>query len=282
MAGAPPSPAPPAASPVPPAPPSPPPGVIYWIITEWESEEGNKDIYFQVVTPGSPAELQALKNEVERTLSAIRTVYGAPQHEGRFNEAFTKLLRLTQLGLAGPRPAPHEASAALAALQAEIVAREAGRIKNAYMVRLGVWAASLGGASAMLYFVLDQNRRWPPPEIYAYRHAFIVWTGCMAGAWASFASRKVKLGFYDLGNLEEDSISPGLRLLFAGVLTSFLLLIFATGFANVVVGGFDASRALASGSTALLVGAFSGLSEQALPAAVMQRAQAFLSGSART
>ena len=136
--------------------------------------------------------------------------------------------------------------------------------------------------SAALYFVMDQNPRLPPPEIYAYRHAFILWTGCMAGAWASFASRKVKLGFYDLGNLEEDSISPPLRLLFAAVLTAFLLLIFATGFANVVVGGFDASRILGSGSTALLVGAFAGLSEQALPAAVMQRAQAFLSTTART
>ncbi len=101
----------------------------------------------------------------------------------------------------------------------------------------------------------------------------------MAGAWASFASRKVKLGFSDLAALEEDRIEPGLRLLFAGVLTIILALIFTPGVADIHVGDFRASSILGSGSVALLIGSFAGLAEKALPSAVMARANSVITAT---
>jgi hypothetical protein len=111
---------------------------------------------------------------------------------------------------------------------------------------------------------------------YDLRNYFLLWVGCMAGAWCSFASRKVILTFFDLSRLEEDRVDPPLRLIFAGLLTGILGLIFATGFANVTVGTFNGATFLHSGTTALLIGALAGIAEQALPGAITQKAQTIL------
>ena len=148
------------------------------------------------------------------------------------------------------------------------------------MVKLGMWALVGGIVSAIAFFILDQHFSWISPRIFKYRFFLLLWSGCMAGAWVSFATRKAMLGFFDLVAVEEDRIEPALRLIFTGVLTVMLALVFTTGLANVVIGGFQASALMTSGSTAILVGAFAGLSEKALPAALMKRAQDFISASA--
>jgi hypothetical protein len=202
----------------------------YWAVSERLGKDDQKDIYFKVLTPGCPGEQQSLKNRVERTLSTLRTIYAASDPE--FNEAFAKLLTLSQVGLVGPKASVSVAEAALDSLQSEIVDREAGRVKNDYMLKLGLWALCFSIVAVILYFVLDSYGSFFSQKIYRYRTFFLLWTGCMVGAWCSFASRKVVLTFFDLGQLEEDRIDPPLRLIFAGMLTSILGLVFVTGFAN--------------------------------------------------
>jgi hypothetical protein len=249
----------------------------FWTVEERAGNDGQKDVYFGVLQKGCPTDQQHLKDEIERTLSALRTIYGAGP---KFNEAFAKLLALAQVGLVGATPATPTAQAALASLQAEVVDREAGRVKNGYMLKLGLWALGFAMLSAAAFFVLAANPCWPPEQIYRYRYFFLLWSGCMAGAWASFASRKALLGFFDLAVVEEDRIEPALRLLFTGVLTVLLAFVFTTGLANVIVGSFQASNIIRSGSTAILAGGFAGLAEKALPAAMLQRAQDFIAASA--
>jgi hypothetical protein len=220
-----------------------------------------------------------LKDEIERTLSALRAVYSVDK--AKFNEAFAKLLALAQVGLPGPTPATSIARSALDSLKAELVDREAGRIKNEYMIKLGRWALTFLTVAVFLYVLLTI---WPdrvPDRIYAYRNFLLLWSGCMIGAWCSFASRKVVLSFFDLARIEEDRVDPPLRLIFSGLLTSILGLIFATGFANVVIGTFEGAKFLNDGAVALLIGALSGMAEQALPGAIMQRAQNILPSDAR-
>jgi hypothetical protein len=166
---------------------------------------------------------------------------------------------------------------ALRALEADIIEREAGPIKNQYMRTLGIWASAFGGAGLVAYLVCDHYPTVPFDEFYRYRTVFLVWAGSMAGAWASFASRKVTLTFADLVAIEEDRIEPDLRLIFTGVLTTILALVFATGVADVEVGSFKASGLMHSGSVAILLGAFAGLAEKALPSAVMSRASSVVS-----
>ena len=98
----------------------------------------------------------------------------------------------------------------------------------------------------------------------------------MLGTWASFASRRVTLGFHDLVALEEDRVEPALRLLFAGGLTVILGLVFSSGMANIEIGSFSASGLRTSGAIAFLTGAFAGISEKALPSAILTRAKSII------
>lgn len=251
-------------------------GRVYWAVEPRTEEGGIPDIYFKLITPGCPADMLALKADIERALSSIQAIYSRSVDRSKLEEGVAKLTKLAQLGLVGNSPATPEAAAALTMFKHDIVSREAGRIKNDYMILLGKWALAFAFICAVAFFTFDRWPFLPPEQIYRYRNVMLVLTGCMAGAWASFASRKVALTFDDLAALEDDKLEPPLRLIFAGVLTVILVLVFCTGFAKVVIGGFDVSHVLTSGSVALLIGALAGLAEKALPAAMMQRATAFI------
>ena len=97
----------------------------------------------------------------------------------------------------------------------------------------------------------------------------------MMGTWASFAARKVTLTFDDLAELEQDRLSPAMRLIFTGVLTFIFALTFLTGMVQIEIGGFRTSDLMRDGVVAMLAGAFFGLLEQSLPAAIMERARTF-------
>ena len=247
----------------------------FWYVSERASEDGHKDIYFQVKKPGCPSDQQALKNEVERVLSVLKILYPDLANH-RFNDAFAKLLALSQLGLAGAKPSTLIAKSALDSLKQEVVDREAGRVKNDYMIKLGRWGILFSGVALLGYWVLSACSQALAP-LSEYRNFLLLWTGCMVGAWCSFATRKVLLTFFDLARLEEDLIEPPLRLALAGLLTTILGLVFVTGFANLVIGTFQASDFLKNATVALLTGALAGMAEKALPAAVMQRAQSAFS-----
>jgi hypothetical protein len=251
-----------------PKPPEAPGG--YWTVEPRKGQDGQPDIYFGVLKAGCPADQQRLKNEIERTLSALRVLYTGSVG-GKFEEALTKLLSLAQVGLVGQSPSTSVAEAALESLQNEIVDREAGRVKNDYMIKLGKWALAFCVAGAVLYFL--SGTEWSPSQPRDYRNFFLLWSGCMIGVWCSFAARKAVLTFFDLARIEEDRLDPPLRLIFSGMLTFILGLIFLTGFANVVVGAFEGAKFIHDGAVALLIGALSGIAEKALPVAILQRAQ---------
>ncbi len=261
----------------------------------------SQDIHFGVydIADPMPPEQQKLKNRIETTLSALKLIYNVettdPKRQARnrasFDEAFDKLFALTSLGLGQEHSKTEIADAALTSLQAEIVDREGGRVKNEYLEKLGI-PALLAALVFSLIFLAYQyipqcaahfsfcgDTKYDflfPEELHKFRHIFLVLAGCMGGTWASFAIRKVALTFYDLAIIEQDRIAPYMRLIFTGVLTTILTLIVTTGLVDIVIGGFKASSLLTSGAVAVLVGAFAGLSEQALPAAIAQRAKGFL------
>lgn len=244
----------------------------FWGVEPRDAEDGTPDINFRVLKVGAPRDQRDLKNEVERALTILKSLYRKPEDSGKLREAVSKLVALSQVGLVGLNASPVVAFDALRALESDIIERESGPIKNLYMRKLGGWAALFGGIGLLSYLVCEHLRWLPFDEFYRYRRVFLVWSGAMLGAWASFASRKVTLAFADLVALEDDKIEPQLRLIFTGSLTAILALIFSTGVADVKVGMFQASSLMHSGSVALLLGAFAGLAEKALPSAVMSRA----------
>tara|TARA_R110001606_G_scaffold74168_1_gene171744 strand:+ start:2630 stop:3703 length:1074 start_codon:yes stop_codon:yes gene_type:complete len=243
----------------------------------------DKDIFFGLRITGAPDAQLVLRSNIDRTLSALKSIYALDnssvqrytENRSRFDDAFYKLLSLAQLGMATKHADPYVANAALTTLKAEIVDREASRIKNDHMRKLGLWALVPALVCGILYLLYDEFIYWPD-EIQHYRHIFLVWIGCLAGTWVSFAARKVVLTFEDLSTLEKDRLDPPMRLIFTAMITTFFILIFTTGLINLEIGGFSSASILTSGSVALLIGALLGLSEQALPAVIMDRADNFM------
>jgi hypothetical protein len=248
----------------------------YWYVVERETDDGTLDIDFQVVDPNCPPPQRGIKQEIERDLSTINALYTTPADRRKLREAFNKLISIARVGLVGRNASPEIASDALRAFEADVLNREAGPVKNSYMRKLGMWAAGFGAAAMAAFFFCDHFPQLPATQVIEYRYFFVLWAGCMLGTWASFASRRVTLGFHDLVALEEDRVEPALRLVFAGSLTVILGLVFSTGLANVEVGAFSASGLKESGSIAFLTGAFAGISEKVLPSAILTRASNIL------
>jgi hypothetical protein len=226
-----------------------------------------------------PADQIALKAAVDDTLLTLKLIF--PGTEGqeqnsRFVEYRQRLIEIADVGLAGAQVFPTEAHLSLDKLRAEVVAREAGRVKNSYMQKLGGWAVGSMIAATGLYVVM----RWPMQDIekvQAFRHFAVMWAGCMLGTWLSFGTRRVVLQFDDLGRLEPDMLYPWARLVFAGLLTMVLGLVFATNMVNIQIGDLNTADLSRHTISALIVGIFCGLSEQALPTAVSQRSAQFFS-----
>jgi hypothetical protein len=169
------------------------------------------------------------------------------------------------------------ASSALGELRNEFFAQEAGRIKKKYVRLLGLWA----GAAAFVLFALYASvvKDHDPGEWWFEHKTFLLAAaGAAIGAWISFSVRQVQFTFDDLVMLEEDSLDPPLRVVFVIGLTLTACLMFWTGAINIEIGNLKtaAGSFKSSGSIALLIGIFAGLSERALATAISGRAAAFV------
>jgi hypothetical protein len=233
-----------------------------------------------------PADQLSLKADVEDTLTTLQAIFPDKNltrsrptktpEQRRFEQYQYKLLLLAQVGLQTEPAYPGVANQALTTLRSEIMAREGGRVKNAYMIKLGIWALSFMMLAISIYILAEyhDNNNY---VIRRYKNLWVLWAGCMIGTWLSFGVRRVLLSFNDLGKLENDRLEPGVRLMFTGLMTLTLGFIFICDMVKVTIGGFSTGNLLELGSRALLIGIFCGISEQALPGTLTRRASQFLS-----
>ena len=129
----------------------------------------DKDIFFGLRITGAPDAQLVLRSNIDRTLSALKSIYALDnssvqrytENRSRFDDAFYKLLSLAQLGMATKHADPYVANAALTTLKAEIVDREASRIKNDHMRKLGLWALVPALVCGILYLLYDEFIYWP-------------------------------------------------------------------------------------------------------------------------
>ena len=198
------------------------------------------------------------------------------------DEYLRKLAGIGRLGLEGPHTAM--AKLALTSLKSEFVAREAGRIKNRYVRRLGFWA----GGFALFVLVVYAYVASGCPTVAGGCSAW--WTmhktfllaaiGAAVGTWVSFSVRRFDLPFEELGLSEEEALDPPFRILFVVALTLAACLLFWTSAINIEIGnlktGPESFKTV--GSIAVLIGLFCGLSERALATAISGRAAAFVRG----
>jgi hypothetical protein len=193
------------------------------------------------------------------------------------NEFLLRLHGIATIGL--ELEFPELAKLTLAELRNEFFVLEAGRLKNMYVRRLGVWA----GAAALLllagYMYLHPRQAgWP--WFYEHRSFLLAACGAAIGTWTSFSVRQVNFTFEDLVMVEENALDPPIRIMFVIVLTMAACLLFWTGAINLEVGSLKTQpeHFKLAGSVALLIGLFCGLSERALATAIAGRAAAFVKG----
>jgi hypothetical protein len=167
------------------------------------------------------------------------------------------------------------ASLALNGFKEEFVAQEAGIVKNNYVLRLGIFALLAFVASVICY--VSALKAPPDSMAYLFRNFFPLIGGAAVGTWLSFSIRRVVLTFGDLANLENDRLSPSLRILFILALTTVVGLLFWTGAVTVVVGDFKTDFH-SSGTHAALIGMLCGIAERAMATAVGRRADDFAAG----
>lgn len=209
---------------------------------------------------------------------------GVKRAQHLLDEYLKKLAGIGRLGLEGPHTAL--AKLALASLKSEFVAREAGRIKNRYVRRLGFWA---GGFALFLLVVYAYVASGCPTVTggcstwwTAHKTFLLAAIGAAVGTWVSFSVRRLDLPFEELGLSEEEALDPPFRVLFVVALTLAACLLFWTSAINIEIGnlktGPDSFKTI--GSIAVLIGLFCGLSERALATAISGRAAAFVRGLA--
>lgn len=197
------------------------------------------------------------------------------------DEYVRKLNGIGQLGLVGSHT--KLATLALDYTKEEFVAREAGRIKNTYIRKLGVASGLAAIFFLGVYVAVEAN--WVDWS-WGKRHGSLALatTGAAIGTWLSFSIRRVELTFEQLAALENDQVDPGLRVLFVIGLTIIAYLLFWTGMVTIDVGGLkvSANGFKTAGSVAVIFGLFCGLSERALATAISGRAEAFASSLGTT
>lgn len=244
----------------------------YFVVSRDQSND--KDILFQQIQLEDgekiPDDQLELRDKTDSALTTIRILFG--NERGRFDEYFRPLLSLAQLGLVGNSANPSLAQRALDSLKFEIVTREGGAIKNGYMKKLGRMSLALG-LPAILVGILFQQYA---PLLYTLVSFLFLWAGCMMGVWLSFGARKIQISFDELVILEQDRLSPSIRLVFAGSLTLIIGLLIATKALVLQLGDFSTANFMVDVKVQLLIGALCGISEQALSSKVSQHAKDFL------
>lgn len=202
---------------------------------------------------GVPIEQVNLYCSVEDVAKIIRSL--RITEDNIKNEYFNKLLTLTQSGLAGENAQPELAMASLEKLKSEIIVNEAGRIKNKYMIHLGLAGVLMIAISLILLGILNFY------HIYILNRYICVFQGAMIGTWVSFGARKVELKFEELSVIEKDRLNPIIRLIFIGISSEILFLFITSDIISFKIGNIKSESLLYSMKLQYLLGVISGLLE---------------------
>lgn len=246
-----------------------------------------------------PETLQKFKVDLDRTITVIKVVLGerrsrwrrfvpdfiyptedrvAADARQRQSKYLLALENIAKVGLMNIHPSQAAfAGLALNNLKEEFLAREAGLVKNGYLVRLGGWALLLALVGVAGYyateFLVAAKVAW------RFREFFLLAAGAALGTWLSFSLRRPNLRFEELAAIEEDRLNPGIRILFVAALTAVVGLLFWTKAVEIKIGGFSSSFQ-GNGTFALLIGVLCGIGERSLATVVTRRAEEFTGGIA--
>ncbi|NFT58433.1 hypothetical protein FDF33_14810 [Clostridium botulinum] len=211
-----------------------------------------------------PEEQEKLYIYVEQFTSIIKSLNMT--NKGIKNEYFNKVISIAQSGLTGPNAQPILAMKSLDSLKEEIVINEGGRIKNSYMIYLGIVALAIILIGTVLVWIFNRYK------FYLFNKYIFVFQGSMIGAWISFGARKVELKFEELSIIENDRLNPIIRLIFIGISSVVLLLFINSEIITFSVGGFKSENICNSIESQVLIGVIAGLLEYKVSIGIFNKA----------
>lgn len=171
-----------------------------------------------------------------------------------------------------------------ATIKAELL-RRVGMTRKAE--RLGIFGLTLvrwllGLAALLAGFAWAGEAGLVPRILAASRDAMALAWACCAGAglgaWISYAQRSLNDDFASLQALASDTTSPRVRTAFVIACAIAGLVLLHLQVVTARIGILDTAQVLASLPVALATGLILGLSERALPDAIMRRAREFIGG----
>ncbi|MGB4658678.1 MAG: hypothetical protein WBI07_05840 [Mobilitalea sp.] len=217
-----------------------------------------------------PPDQEMLYVEIESTNNVIKSLHNTKEEVKE--KYFNKLLSLAQAGLVGETAQPNLAFKSLVKLKDEMILIEGKRIKNDYMKRLGIKAFILIIVILILYIVFHH---WKVTYPFAgYCLAFI---GALTGTWISFGARKFNITFEQLSLLEEDMMSPWIRLIYIGICSVVFMLFLNTQLISIGIGEISTSIIKTSCELQLSIGVLCGLIESRIGINIYKRAVNILS-----
>ena len=217
-----------------------------------------------------PTEQAKLYSEIENTNNIIKSLKNT-QNEAK-QKYFDKLLSLSQAGLVGETAQPDLALNSLTKLREEMVLVEGQRIKNSYMMDLGIKALILSVVALALAISSIEFSFYRQVSMYLFT-AF----GSFTGTWVSFGARRFNITFEQLSLLEEDMMSPWIRLIYIGVCSSIFLLMFNTKILSIGIGTLSTTTIKDSVELQITVGVLCGLVESKIGLNLYKKATTFIS-----
>jgi hypothetical protein len=244
-----------------------------------DAKSGIKEISIKALASKPVSDEETLfRSDIESTLTTLNGIFPEAAQDERqratLNRYIEKLYWVAEAGLEVPGE-PRLGALALRSFQNDVLLREGARLKNGYMISLGIWAASFATAGLVIYLTLNVLQ-WFNWQVSVFRPFSVLWIGAIVGCWLSFGIRNVHVTYSDLGRPESDLLQPNVRLIFTGLLSLVLGLIFSTQMVEVDIGNFKSSELPKSDEVALLIGLFCGIAEQTLSSTIGSRASQFM------
>lgn len=246
----------------------------------------NYDISQGTTTPAQIALIRAL----DGVIVVVSLVLRRSWHADRRHAYMERLVGVGRVGLMEGNL--DLATDNLGSIQADFLARHAPRVKNGYIARLGGWSllwvvlCALGYVATRRYLEPGPGHGASPDSyeflgdiLWRFRNFFLLAIGAGLGTWLAFMIGRPPLQFTGLVQLDDDLLSPSVRVVFTIVLATVVGLLFWTGIVGMSAGGFSTDLHKA-GTPALVVGIFSGLASGVIATAVLGRARDFAAGVA--
>ena len=216
-----------------------------------------------------PEDQSNLYVEVENANAIINSLINTP--EKNKNKYFEKLLSLAQAGLVGNTANPKLAMLSLEKLKEEIIINEGARVKNRYMSKLGLCALGFSIAAIIINCIMEKMLGYKGMRLYLY-----TWIGSICGTWISFGARKFNIGFNELSIIEDDMLTPVLRLIYIGMCSCIVLVFLDCGIVSIKISSIDTAQIKSNTELQFVVGVMSGLVESKLGLQIYKKFSDFI------